>query len=232
MNKQTNIIETETKTNSFLMNDETSTALVEACKFINKGKRLGEESEQAYEEGKQFVKQTLVKKLGFKQSDAFEPKFKTRTAEGKLVTVENPQHYDVSKLEITNENCTATVEQALFIKDHIFRSISDRIHEIYCMTADERQVRLSAEEKGMFAYWNQQHTHVRKKLIGYMRVDGQAKDNLTFEDTQMKTLGNMIKKIQNRKNTDYSEVDAIIKNLKNALDLMKKRIVIPQITSK
>ena len=65
-----------------------------------------------------------------------------------------------------------------------------------------------------------------------MRVDGQAKDNLTFEDAQMKTLGNMIKKIQNRKNTEYSEVDAIVKNLKNAVDLMRKRIVVPQIASK
>ena len=228
MNKITNI----TKTNSFQINNETSTALVEACTYINDGKRLGEESERAYETARQFVKQTLVKKLGFKQSDAFEPKFKARNQDDKLVTIENPQHYDASKLEITNENCTATVEQALFIKDCIFQSISKRIHEIYCMTADERQVRLSAEEKGMFAYWNQQHTHVRKKLIGYMRVDGQAKDNLTFEDAQMKTLGNMIKKIQNRKNTDYSEVDAIVKNLKNAVDLMRKRIVVPQITSK
>ena len=223
MNKITNI----TKTNSFQINNETSTALVEACKYINDGKRLGEESERAYETAKQFVKQTLVKKLGFKQSDAFEPKFKTRNQDDKLVTVENPQHYDASKLEITNENCTATVVLALFIKDCIFQSISKRIHEIYCMTADERQTQLTAEEKGMFSYWNQQHTHVRKKLIGCMKGDSQPRDILSFEDSQMKTLGNMINKIKNRKDVEFAEIDAVIKNLTISRDLMKKRISVP-----
>ena len=152
MNKQTNII----KTNSFQINDKTSSALIEACTYILTGERKKEESDRAFETGKQFVKDTLVKKLGFKQSDAFEPKFKTRTAEGKLVTVENPQHFDITKLEVSNENCTANVEQALFIKDMMFQSMGKKIHGIYCMTGDERKSQLSNEDKGMFDYWNKQ----------------------------------------------------------------------------
>ena len=223
MNKQTNII----KTNSFQINDKTSSALVEACTYILKGDKLKEESERAFETGKQFVKNTLVKKLGFKQSDAFEPKFKTRTAEGKLVTVENPQHFDITKLEIGNENCTANVEQALFIKDMMFKSMGEKVHAIYCMTGDERKSQLSNEDKGVFDYWNKQQTTVRKKLVGWLRTETAPVPNLTFEDNQVKQLGNMINKIKNRKDTTFANVDNVIKQLTMARETMKQRLSVP-----
>ena len=60
-----------------------------------------------------------------------------------------------------------------------------------------------------------------------MKDDSQPRDILSFEDSQMKTLGNMINKIKNRKDVEFAEIDAVIKNLTISRDLMKKRISVP-----
>ena len=88
-----------------------------------------------------------------------------------------------------------------------------KIHDIYCMTGDERKSQLSNEDKGMFDYWNKQQTTVRKKLVGWLRAETVPVPNLPFEDSQIKTLGIMINKIKNRKDTTFANVDNIIKQL-------------------
>jgi len=97
------------------------------------------------------------------------------------------------------------------------------------MTSDERKSQLSNEDKGVFDYWNKQQTTVRKKLVGWLRTETTPTPNLTFEDNQVKQLGNMINKIKNRKDTTFSNVDNIVKQLTMARETMKQRLSIPTI---
>ena len=84
------------------------------------------------------------------------PKFEWLNDQGEWVKeVKNPQHLDVERLRIGNPECTATVKDALKVREIIFKAFGDKILELYNMTKDIRDCQ-PAIDRGAFAYCNAQ----------------------------------------------------------------------------
>lgn len=84
------------------------------------------------------------------------PKFEYLNDKGEWVSdVKNPQHLDVARLRIGNPECTATVQDALTVREMIFKAFGEKILELYNMTKDIRDCQ-PAIDRGAFSYCNAQ----------------------------------------------------------------------------
>jgi|9_EtaG_2_1085328.scaffolds.fasta_scaffold53753_1 hypothetical protein len=84
------------------------------------------------------------------------PKFEWLNDQGEWVKeVKNPQHLDVERLRIGNPECTATVQDALTVREMVFKAFGDKILELYNMTKEIRDCQ-PAIDRGAFSYCNAQ----------------------------------------------------------------------------
>ena len=87
------------------------------------------------------------------------PKFEYLNDKGEWVSdVKNPQHLDVARLRIGNPECTATVQDALTVREMIFKAFGEKILELYNMTKDIRDsIKDNLFEKFLKDFYNKRN---------------------------------------------------------------------------